>query len=88
MIKNCPDVLSSSSIISQEDNLVISITPMIKRWVYCGLHDDNPPIHLCLQVDDKPSLTTDMSFDIDSIVGYATSLMIVREGIHWNSTQM
>jgi hypothetical protein len=87
----CPDVLSSSQIARYEDDLAGSMTVAQKRWTFSGIHpndDEEIPEHICLQAGDTPCQTTGVSFDIDSITGYATSLGIAKGGIRWNLMQM
>jgi hypothetical protein len=67
------------------------MTAAQKRWVFSAIHPDDPeeaPMHICLQEGDAPSQRAQVTFDIDSITGYATSLAIAKGGIRWNVMQM
>jgi hypothetical protein len=86
-----PDVLSSSQIARHEDDLAGSMTAAQKRLMFSGIHPDDAeeiPEHICLQAGDTPCQTARVTFDVDSITGYATSLGIAKGGIRWNPMQM
>ncbi|KNG80479.1 hypothetical protein ANOM_011853 [Aspergillus nomiae NRRL 13137] len=45
--------------------------------------------HLARQVSSERSDTvTEVTFDINSIVGFASSLTVAKQGVRWNPTQM
>ena len=69
-LSSCPDVLGSNQIAPHDDDLVGSMTAAQKRWVFSGIHPDDPeeaPAHICLQEEDTPCQTAEVTFDIDSI---------------------
>ena len=87
----CPDVLNSGPMARHDDDLAESMTTAQKRWIFSGIHPDDSdetPEHVCLQAGDTPSQTAQVTFDIDSITGYATSLGIAKGGLRWNVMQM
>jgi hypothetical protein len=86
-----PDVLSAQAIAKREDNLARQISAERKREIYTGVSPTTPnasPIHLCLASDHQTGRPTLASFDIDSIVGFAHSLAVAKNGVRWNPTQM
>ena len=90
-LSGCPDILAFNRIASYEDNLAGSMTAAQKRWVFNGIRPNDPeetPIHICLWQGDTPCQTAKVTFDIDSITGFCTSLGIAKGGIRWNFTQM
>ena len=90
-LSGCPDVLGSSQIAPHDDDLAGSMTAAQKRWVFNGIHPDDPeevPAHICLQEEDTPCQTAQVTFDIDSITGFCHSLGIANGGIRWNFMQM
>ncbi|KAB8266546.1 hypothetical protein BDV30DRAFT_247683 [Aspergillus minisclerotigenes] len=75
-----PDVLSQNR-----------TTAARKEQVYNGISADpssSSPLHICLQADFHPPSSSSVTFDIDSIVGYPTSLAVAKQGIRWHPTQM
>ncbi|KAJ6041645.1 hypothetical protein N7460_007035 [Penicillium canescens] len=86
-----PDVLSAATMARREDNLAGKTSAARKREIYTGISLATPdarPVHLCLAADHKPERPTAVTFDIDSIVGFAHSLAVAKLGVRWNSTQM
>jgi hypothetical protein len=91
VLSGCPDVLGSGQIAPHDDDLAGSMTPAQKRWVFSGIHPDDPeerPAHICLQEEDIPCQTARVSFDIDSITAFCYSLGVAKGGIRWNFIQM
>ena len=88
---NCPQVLGNFGIAPHKDELAGQMTTAEKRQVYSGIHpsdSDEIPRHICLAEGDTPNEVPEVSFDIDSIVGFPTSLGFAKWGIRWNPTQM
>ncbi|KAJ6045531.1 hypothetical protein N7499_003469 [Penicillium canescens] len=86
-----PDVLSDTTIARREDNLAGQTSAERKREIYTGISSvtpDAPPAHICLAVDHQRERPTGVTFDIDSIVGFAESLAVAKLGVRWNPTQM
>lgn len=52
------------------------------------MHPDRTPIHLCLDAEDQLSAPVEVTFDIDSVIGFPSSLAVAKQGIRWNPTQM
>jgi hypothetical protein len=90
-LSGCPDVLGSNQIAPHDDDLASSMTVAQKRWVFSGIHAEDPeeaPVHICLQEGETPCQTAEVTFDIDSITGFCPSLGIAKGGIRWNVMQM
>ncbi|KAH9203049.1 hypothetical protein DL95DRAFT_509177, partial [Leptodontidium sp. 2 PMI_412] len=90
-LSSCPDVLGSNQIAPHDDDLAGSMTAAQKRWVFSGIHPDDPeeaPAHICIQEGDMPCQTAQVTFDVDSITGFCPSLGVARGGIRWNFMQM
>ena len=84
----CPDILGTNRIASQEDNLSSATTANDRRRLYCGLEgNDNAP-HICLHADEPQTNYAGMTFDIDSVTGFPSSIAIAKQGIRWHPTQM
>ncbi|KAJ5751506.1 uncharacterized protein N7511_008471 [Penicillium nucicola] len=84
-----PDVLSVAVMTKREDNLAEQTNVDRKREIYTGINSATPdagPVHLCLAADHEPERPTAVTFDIDSIVGFAHSLAVAKLGVRWNST--
>lgn len=89
-IPGYPDMLETGQITRHEDDLVNLMTATQKRWLFTGLRSDNTsevPDQVYLQKGENPSQTSRVSWDIDSIIGFATSLAVAKGGILWNSVQ-
>ncbi|KAE8383945.1 hypothetical protein BDV23DRAFT_177430 [Aspergillus alliaceus] len=61
--------------------------------IYCSIYvispDPDPdPVHICLTTDHHADTVTEVTFNIDSIVGFASSLAVAKQGVRWNPTQM
>ncbi|KAK9489189.1 hypothetical protein V1508DRAFT_83916 [Lipomyces doorenjongii] len=85
------DVLSVATMAKREDNLAGQTSAQRKREIYTGIPAAAPhtgPVHLCLAADHEPERLAAITFDVDSIVGFAHSLAVAKLGVRWNSTQM
>ena len=79
---NCPDVLASNTISTHESNLATQMGTASRRHLYCGLDkDDNAPAHICLEADNQAAVAAEVTFDIDSVLGFPSSLAIAKQGI-------
>lgn len=88
---HCPDILDSGRMAKREDHLASSMTAAEKRWAFSGIRPDDPskaPEHICFREQETPCTTAKVTLDIDSIVGFCSSLGIAKKGIRWNFTQM
>jgi hypothetical protein len=87
----CPDILGSTRIASHGDNLPHQTNASGRRQIYTGLtaeaEDCNPP-HICLSTDERRPDFAGISFDIDSVTGFPTSIAVAKQGIRWKPTQM
>ncbi|KAJ4288629.1 hypothetical protein N0V90_011866 [Kalmusia sp. IMI 367209] len=85
----CPDVLGSKAMTTHESNFASQMSEASRRYLYCRVrNDDISPDHICLKADDVASVDTEVTFDIDSVLGFPSSLAIAKQGICWNPTQM
>ena len=86
---DCPDVLEAKTITTHESSLAGQIDGASRRQLYCGLgKEDVSPAPICLEIDDQATATAEVAFDIDSVLGFPSSLGIAKQGIRWNPTQM
>lgn len=87
-----PDVLSVNRLAKREDRLADQIPIERKKEIYNGVptarSSSSRPLHICLATEDRQPTSTSIMFDIDSVVGFPTSLAIAQQGIHWHPTQM
>jgi hypothetical protein len=69
----------------QDDNLAGQTTAERKKHIYTrmpsGASTLSHLIHICLQAKDQLLTTSSVMFDIDSIMGYPTSLAVAKQGI-------
>ena len=87
-VADFPNVLSSPVIARKEDKLIEKNTSEKRRLVYCGLSQERvEPPHICLEREDE-DIMTEATFDIDSVLGFANSLAVAKQGIRWNTAQM
>lgn len=87
----CPDILGSTKIASHGDDLIHQSNASSRRQIYTGITADTPdsdPPHICLNIDERRQDSTGISFDIDSIAGFPTSIAVAKQGIRWKPTQM
>lgn len=61
---------------------------MSRRQIYCGLGSGGQPPDICLDEDERTVNNAGVSFDVDSITGYARSIAVGKQGIRWHPTQM
>jgi hypothetical protein len=87
-----PDVLSVNEIARRKANLAGQTTAERKRQIYCeiapGTFVSSSPTYICLEAEDQRFVRSSVMFDIDSIVGYPSSLAIAKQGIRWHPAQM
>ncbi|KAE8414841.1 hypothetical protein BDV36DRAFT_311637 [Aspergillus pseudocaelatus] len=86
-----PDILRVPTMARREDHLARQISSERRQQVYCGIsaepsHTDS--VHVCLATDHRSDTVTEVTFDIDSIVGFVSSLAVAKQGVRWNPTQM
>ncbi|KAH8749826.1 hypothetical protein BGZ57DRAFT_945613 [Hyaloscypha finlandica] len=79
-LSGCPDILGSNQIAPHDNDLAGSMTVVQKRWVFSGIHLDDP--------EEIPVYISEVTFDIDSITGFCHGLGIAKGGIRWNFIQM
>jgi len=84
----CPEVLDTNRIARPGDGLHAKTTRASRQQIFCGLNDGSQAPHICLSRDEQISPTAAISFDIDSITGFPTSLAVAKQGIRWFPTQM
>ncbi|KAI1671853.1 hypothetical protein L13192_02712 [Pyrenophora tritici-repentis] len=86
---NCLDLLASKTISAHGSNLATQMDTASRRQLYCGLNqDDVTPTPICLEADDEANVAAEVTFDIDSVLGFPNSLAVAKQGVRWNSTQM
>ncbi|KAH7341167.1 hypothetical protein BKA66DRAFT_448341 [Pyrenochaeta sp. MPI-SDFR-AT-0127] len=51
-------------------------------------YEDVSPVHICLETDDQATVTAEVAFDIDSVLGFPSNLGVAKQGIRWNPTQI
>ncbi|EGU73900.1 hypothetical protein FOXB_15591, partial [Fusarium oxysporum f. sp. conglutinans Fo5176] len=84
----CPEIISSTRIASPEDGLSEKLGSLDRRQVYCGLGSGGHASHICLNEDERITHVAGVSFDVDSVTGFPSSLAIAKQGIRWSPTQM
>lgn len=84
---NFPSVLALPDMISV-DRLSRQTAPTPAQWqaMYCGVspepqNADQRPMHVCLHKEETRPIETDVTFDIDSFLGFFRSLAAARQGI-------
>src|SRR5262249_2539353 len=84
----CPDTLSKEKIGDIEGSWADRFPPPQRRKVYCGWEGEGesegaPSVSMASE-EALLHVPVDITFDIDSVGGYATSLAVARNGIRWN----
>ncbi len=90
-LSSCLDVLSYRTIARHEDNIASAMIAAQKQQVYSRLDVDGPietPKHIYLQEGNAPNRTAKVTFDIDSITRFPSSLGIAKGSIRQNAMQM
>lgn len=78
------DVLSVATVARREDNLAGQTSAERKREIYTGINSATPDaclVYLCLAADYERGRMTRVTFDIDSVVGFAHSLAVAKLGV-------
>jgi hypothetical protein len=86
---SCPEVLSVPKIMTPENNWREEWSAASRHQLYCGA-DPSPssqPYHVELQMGQEKLRPTDISFDIDSVTAFLSSLAAARLGIRWYPVQ-
>ncbi|KAE8360865.1 hypothetical protein BDV27DRAFT_161284 [Aspergillus caelatus] len=86
-----PDVLRVPIMARRKDHLARQVSSERRQQVYCGISAElshAEPVHVCLATDHHSDTVTEVTFDIDSIVGFASSLAVAKQGVQWNPTQI
>lgn len=83
-----PSVLGSSDMISA-NHLVRQPAPTPVQWqaMFCGIQGNqhSHPINVCLHKEETQAIEPQVAFDIDSFLGFASSLAMARQGIWYQS---
>jgi hypothetical protein len=90
-----PSVLGLSDVISPE-RLAQQHTPSHTQWqaMFCGVpqrsHDRQQyPMNVCLHKEETRAVKPRVAFDVDSFLGFASSLAVARQGLwHQPAPQM
>ncbi|KAE8849566.1 hypothetical protein PTNB29_10522 [Pyrenophora teres f. teres] len=86
---DCPDILASKTMSTHGSDLASQMDAASRRQLYCGFDKDNVvPTPICLEADDHANVAAEVTFDIDSVLGFPNSLAVAKQGVRWNSTQM
>lgn len=86
-----PDILRVPTIVQRKDHFTGQISSKQKQQIYCGISagsSHTESVHVCLATDHLSDTVTEVTFDIDSIVGFASSLAVARQRVQWNPTQI
>jgi hypothetical protein len=85
--RNFPSVLGLADMISA-DRLVRQPTPSPTQWrnMFCGIprqsRQPRPrPMNVCLHKEETQAVEPQVAYDIDSFLGFASSLAMARQGI-------
>ena len=86
---DCLDILASKAISTHESEFASQMDAESRRHLYCGLgKDDIAPAHICLEADNQVAVAAEVTFDIDSVLGFPNSLAVAKQGVRWNPTKM
>ncbi|KAG6998834.1 hypothetical protein FocnCong_v013541 [Fusarium oxysporum f. sp. conglutinans] len=83
-----PDILSRETIAHQKDDVAGKLSPESRRQLFCGIDSREEVAYICLDEDERVSDGAGVTFDIDSIVAFPSSLAVAKKGIHWSPTRM
>lgn len=82
-----PSVLALSDVISP-DRLAQQPVPTAAQWkaMFCGIDPQQRPprprpMHVCLHQEQTQAIEPRVAFDIDSFLGFASSLAMARQGL-------
>lgn len=81
------DVLSSKTLANQKDDLAGKLNPECRK-IFCGLDFRAEIPHICLDKDESVSSGACVTFDVDSIIGFPSSLAVAKRDIRWSPTRM
>ena len=79
-----PDILRVPTIARRKDHLAHQISSKRRQQVYCDIFAEPShanPVYICLATDHRSDTVTEITFDIDSIVGFASSLAVAKQKI-------
>jgi hypothetical protein len=77
-----PSVLGLSDMITA-DRLGRQQPPTPQQWreIFCGVSEDGFPRQVCLHREETKAVEPQVAFDIDSFLGFASSLAVARQGL-------
>lgn len=78
--ENFPSVLSLSDFLTAERlNREAPITPAQWARRFCGTSEQHPrPMNVCLHVEETQEIAQQVAFDINSFLGFVSSLAVAR----------
>ncbi|KAL7903798.1 hypothetical protein GGI35DRAFT_491555 [Trichoderma velutinum] len=82
------DVLSSKTLASGKDGLARKVNAECRKKIFCGVDFESEAPLICLDKDERVSRTAGVTFDVDSIIGFPSSLCVAKRGIRWSPTRM
>ncbi|UKZ66008.1 uncharacterized protein TrAtP1_007191 [Trichoderma atroviride] len=82
------DVLSSKTLAGGKDDLAGKVNAECRKKIFCGVDSRSEAPLICLDNDERVSRTAGVTFDVDSIIGFPTSLSVAKRGIRWSPTRM
>ncbi|KAL7917189.1 hypothetical protein ACQKWADRAFT_61602, partial [Trichoderma austrokoningii] len=82
------DVLSSKTLAGGKDDLAGKVNAECRKKIFCGVDSRSEAPLICLDKDERVSRTAGVTFDVDSIIGFPTTLSVAKRGIRWSPTRM
>ncbi|KAL7903984.1 hypothetical protein GGI35DRAFT_484874 [Trichoderma velutinum] len=82
------DVLSSKTLAGGKDDLAGKVNAECRKKIFCGVDSESEAPLICLDKDERVSRTAGVTFDVDSIIGFPSSLSVAKRGIRWSPTRM
>ena len=81
-----PSVLGLSDMITA-DRLGRQQPPTPQQWreIFCGVSEDGFPKQVCLHREETKAVEPQVAFDIDSFLGFASSLAVARQGLWYQA---
>ncbi|RHZ43886.1 uncharacterized protein CDV56_100577 [Aspergillus thermomutatus] len=85
----CPDVVGTARMARSDDSWISEWSATQQEKLFCGISpsDSKEPPHVMLDLSQEHLNQSDITFDIDSVSAYLSSLAAARCGIRWYPSQ-
>lgn len=80
-----PSVIEETYALLPREQYQSIVPPTLEQWneMFCGTDGEDPPLYVCLHATETSEVEVEIAFDVDSYLGFASSLAFAKRGIQY-----